>query len=284
MILQKEITEVAERLRVNKSTIDKDWALGHFVNGLFSDERLKERLIFKGGTCLRKCYFEQYRFSEDLDFTVLDSDFILSHDVLDGVCQQIEEQSGIRTYVQSLKPLLFKGQLTGFQADVKFWGADHPRNQAPLSPERWQTRIKIEVIIFEEMRFEPVQRPLLHPYSDHSQLTAKPRCYAIEEVLAEKLRALIQRTYTAPRDYYDIWYLSRENADLDWSLITTAFHRKMVFKNLTFDGPKQLLNERHHKTLTAHWKQTLGHQLPAERLPALSDVLAELNALFTKIF
>ena len=26
---------------------------------------------FKNGTCLRKCYYETYRFSEDLDFTVL---------------------------------------------------------------------------------------------------------------------------------------------------------------------------------------------------------------------
>lgn len=28
--------------------------------------------MFKGGTCLKKCYFETYRFSEDLDFTLQD--------------------------------------------------------------------------------------------------------------------------------------------------------------------------------------------------------------------
>jgi predicted nucleotidyltransferase component of viral defense system len=29
------------------------------------------RLVFKGGTCLRKFYFDGYRFSEDLDFTAV---------------------------------------------------------------------------------------------------------------------------------------------------------------------------------------------------------------------
>lgn len=29
-----------------------------------------ESWVFKGGTCLKKCYFETYHFSEDLDFTL----------------------------------------------------------------------------------------------------------------------------------------------------------------------------------------------------------------------
>ncbi|HEY0410225.1 MAG TPA: nucleotidyl transferase AbiEii/AbiGii toxin family protein [Candidatus Dormibacteraeota bacterium] len=32
---------------------------------------LCELLDRKGGTCLRKCYYETYRFSEDLDFTLV---------------------------------------------------------------------------------------------------------------------------------------------------------------------------------------------------------------------
>ncbi len=284
MILQREIADVAERLQVSKSTIDKDWALGHFVNCLYQEEDLRDRLIFKGGTCLRKCYFGDYRFSEDLDFTVLDPPFDFSQELLTRVCRQVESISGIRTHIQELRPLSYNQKLTGFQADVKFWGADHPRNQAPLPAERWQTRIKIEVILFEEMRFEPVERPLFHPYSDREQLTATPRCYTINEVLAEKLRALIQRKYTAPRDYYDIWYLSQHVPGLDWSVITAAFHQKMAFKGLTFEGPRQLLNEQHQKTLTLHWQQTLGHQLPAHLLPTLADVMNVLEGLFIQIF
>ena len=32
--------------------------------------------VFKGGTCIKKCYFETYRFSEDLDFTLQDAEHL----------------------------------------------------------------------------------------------------------------------------------------------------------------------------------------------------------------
>lgn len=63
MILKKEIEKIAEQKGVAKTTIDKDWVLGHSVDAIFSVPECREKLIFKGGTCLRKCYFENYRFS-----------------------------------------------------------------------------------------------------------------------------------------------------------------------------------------------------------------------------
>lgn len=53
------------------------------------------------------------------------------------------------------------------------------------------------------MFLEAELRPIVHPYSD-TLVTSEIPCYSITEVLSEKLRALIQRSYTAPRDYYDI--------------------------------------------------------------------------------
>ena len=58
MILQKEVATIAEIKSVAKSTIDKDWALGHFVAAIYSEPELKEALIFKGGTCLKKLFLE----------------------------------------------------------------------------------------------------------------------------------------------------------------------------------------------------------------------------------
>src|SRR5690554_3727042 len=78
MILKKEIEVKAEEQQLPKSTIDKDWALGHFIDAIFSIPECKDNLIFKGGTCLRKCYFSNYRFSEDLDFTCTNSNFELN--------------------------------------------------------------------------------------------------------------------------------------------------------------------------------------------------------------
>lgn len=217
MILQKEITTIAQEKRVSKSTIDKDWVLGHFLAAIYSEPELKKTLIFKGGTCLKKCYFPEYRFSEDLDFTSREGDFELTTKHLENVCTHLEEKVELRTHIDSLKPLKFKDKLTGYEANIRFWGADHPRNEAPAPVDRWQTRIKIEIILYELMLFPEINKEIIHTYSD--RLNINPNiipCYAIEEVLAEKFRALIQRSYTAPRDFYDIWFLSKNYPDLDY--------------------------------------------------------------------
>ena len=78
MIRKKEIEIRAEEQNVPKSTIDKDWVLGHFIDAIYSIHLCEDSLILKGGTCLRKCYFPEYRFSEDLDFTSINPSFVLN--------------------------------------------------------------------------------------------------------------------------------------------------------------------------------------------------------------
>ena len=63
MILQKEIMTIAATKGIVKTTIDKDWALGHFIDAIYTQSELRKNLIFKGGTCLKKCYLPNYRFS-----------------------------------------------------------------------------------------------------------------------------------------------------------------------------------------------------------------------------
>jgi len=82
MIKKKEVEQKAELLNVPKSTIDKDWVLGHFLDAIYSIPICRDSLIFKGGTCLRKCYFSDYRFSEDLDFTSINNNFIFDKKLL----------------------------------------------------------------------------------------------------------------------------------------------------------------------------------------------------------
>ena len=72
MILQREIDAIAQTKNVAKPTIDKDWVLGHFLDAIYSIDSLKDLLVFKGGTCLKKCYLPDHRLSEDLDFTCRD--------------------------------------------------------------------------------------------------------------------------------------------------------------------------------------------------------------------
>lgn len=285
MILKKEIEVKAEEQQLPKSTIDKDWALGHFIDAIFSIPECKDNLIFKGGTCLRKCYFSNYRFSEDLDFTCTNSNFELNKKVLNQLAQIVTERTAMPLYIEELKPLQYKNRLTGYKAIVKFWGADHSRNQAPPPAERWTTSIKIEVILFERIIFPLENRVVYHSYSDKlSQPFIEVPCYSIHEVLSEKLRALIQRSYTAPRDFYDIWYLANYVKDIDWKKVTDAFHQKMEFKGLEFTGIEQMIREENDKRLKVAWKNSLGHQIPEVQLPNYELIKKELLELLSEIF
>lgn len=284
MILKKEIEVKAEEQNIPKSTIDKDWALGHFIDALFSIPECKENLIFKGGTCLRKCYFPNYRFSEDLDFTCTNPNFELTKKMLNQLVQIITERTEIPLHIEKLKPLQHKDKLTGYKAIIKFWGADHPRNQAPPPPERWTTSIKIEIILYELMVFPVKTSEVFHPYSDKlSQTPLEVPCYAIHEVLSEKLRALIQRSYTAPRDFYDIWYLANHVKDIDWEKVTAAFHQKMEFKGLELSSVEQMINEENDKRLKAAWKNSLGHQIPEVQLPDYEMIKKLLTQLISDV-
>lgn len=285
MLLKREIEKYAEANCVLKSTIDKDWVLGHFIDAIFSIPKCRKSLVFKGGTCLRKCYFPDYRFSEDLDFTSTNPEFALDKKVLKEIATLITKRSEIPLHIQELSTLLSNEKLTGYKATIKFWGADHTRNQAPPPPDRWTTSIKIEIILFERMVFPIEFRKVHHPYSD--VLSSEPLsvpCYSLNEVLAEKLRALIQRSYTAPRDFYDIWYLSKNAPNIDWTAVKKAFHEKMAFKGLAFTGIDQMVNDNSEKALKAAWSNSLGHQLPEKNVVEYETVKNDIVSLLKGIF
>jgi predicted nucleotidyltransferase component of viral defense system len=68
MIKPAEIQQIARKEGVRDTQIEKDYILSWIITGISQNE-----LLFKGGTVLKKIYFSDYRFSEDLDFTLLDT-------------------------------------------------------------------------------------------------------------------------------------------------------------------------------------------------------------------
>lgn len=69
MIAVAEIRERGIEWQLREDVVEKDYVLGLLLAAIATDDELKDTWIFKGGTALRKCFFETYRFSEDLDFT-----------------------------------------------------------------------------------------------------------------------------------------------------------------------------------------------------------------------
>ena len=90
MVIQKEILNIAANNKVKSYVIDKDWVLGHFLNAMYEFKEVTQNFIFKGDTCLKKCYFEDYRFSEDLDFTLLDKNFPVNNNLISRTIQRAE--------------------------------------------------------------------------------------------------------------------------------------------------------------------------------------------------
>ncbi len=74
MIKPGEIQKKARESGVRYQQIEKDYILSWLLQGIAQHEHLSAALVFKGGTVLKKVYFDDYRFSEDLDFTLLDND------------------------------------------------------------------------------------------------------------------------------------------------------------------------------------------------------------------
>jgi hypothetical protein len=166
MIPRKEIVDIHRKKNAPFSTIDKDWVLGHFLDAIYSIPELRQKLAFKGGTCLKKCYIPEYRFSEDLDFTSNDKSFKLTQKHLVEITGLLLKRVELQTHIVSLKNLLYNDKLTGYEATIKYWGSEHPRNEAPPPPERWLTKVKIEVILYELLVLPIYSRDVLHPYSD----------------------------------------------------------------------------------------------------------------------
>ena len=98
MIDKREILAIAQQTSLTPHVVEKDYVLGWMLAGIYRHEGLAESWIFKGGTCLKKCFFETYRFSEDLDFTLREPqhfDANLLQDAFSEIGEWIYDQTGI---------------------------------------------------------------------------------------------------------------------------------------------------------------------------------------------
>jgi predicted nucleotidyltransferase component of viral defense system len=271
---QKEIEHIALQKDILKSTIDKDWVLGHLLNTFYSFDDIKSCFVFKGGTCLKKCYFEDYRFSEDLDFTLLDKNFPINFILLNKITQKAEEVSSIRYYVPEINEQFYNDVPQGYEVKIKFWGADHKPN-SPVPPvNRWQTFIKLDISFSEKMFCKPVYRQIIHPYSDSALINKTIPVYPMVEIMAEKLRSLIQRN--RPRDIYDIWYIMQNAKNTNKKAIKELLLKKAETKNIQISNVDQFVNAQKLRKNKRAWESSLKQHLPINALPDFDMVYSEL--------
>jgi predicted nucleotidyltransferase component of viral defense system len=226
----------------------------------------------QGGTCLKKCFFETYRFSEDLDFTVtdhaqLEEGFLLQR--FGELSAWLYDETGIELPADQMRFKLWNNDRGGRSGEGRF------AYRGPIAPRGDLPRVKLDLTADEKLVLPPVTRAVAHAYSDIPEEGITARCYAFEEVFGEKIRALGQRS--RPRDLYDVINLFRNGEfHAAASVLRDIVHQKCSFKNVAFPTFEAL--NPFHDELVAEWGNILGHQLPS--LPPVDSFWDALREFF----
>ncbi len=261
MITRKEILSKAKEQGVLPDTIDKDYVLGHFLNIFFEQPWARQHFVFKGRTCLRKCHFADYRFSEDVDMTIISDDFVLTKKHIEGILSQMQKHADIYSNTLAFKSVLYQDKQVGWDIEICYWGANHNPSETPVFRDTCHSKIWCELRFFEKMIFPVIDRLILHLYSDSNLLSQAIPCYHIHEVLSEKLRALLQRNRGEARDYYDIWYLKNNVHSIDWQEVKLGFLEKCRYKEIAFSGVNDFFQPERLRQVAITWDKRLSHQL-----------------------
>ncbi|WP_407264874.1 nucleotidyl transferase AbiEii/AbiGii toxin family protein [Tenacibaculum maritimum] len=269
MIARGEIDKIAAKNKVGAIEIEKDYVITWVLYGISQTEVLKNLIAFKGGTVLKKTYFEDYRFSEDLDFTLLD-EAPTNEEIIDLFKEAIEiaeDEAGIQLVIEDEKL-----QIHEASGSLKFY-IDYV---APLNGAMGSRHLKVDVTRGETIEFKLIDRTVFAEYSDVED-DFKVKCYSLSEVIIEKMTAIMGRTI--PRDIYDLWYLFEVDG-MDITDHNFEFERKAENKG---HDPKQFQEkfDGKLKTYQRDWNASLANQI--HDLPDFKQVIRELNKHFRKL-
>ena len=278
MIERQEISDFSREFGLTANVIEKDYVLGWILAGIASHSELSSNWIFKGGTCLKKCYFETYRFSEDLDFTVVedahqDQNFLIES--FKKVADWVYDTSGIEIPHE----LIRFDAYTNPRGKVSVQGRIGYRG--PLRPSGDLPRVKLDLTNDEVMVLDSVNREVHHPYSDRPDEGIVALCYSFEEVFTEKTRTLAERL--RPRDLYDVIHLYRHDSRrLSRELVLYTLEKKCAFKKIALPKMDFLETKPERAELETEWENMLGHQVPV--LPPFEQFWQELPQIFDWLY
>ena len=255
MIRQKNLSLLSNRLtrsegrRLPETVLERDYCLSWFLIGL-SQSFLKDRLVFKGGTALKKMYFENYRFSEDLDFTLVKEtswEEILRG--LDEISKDIQKASGIQIRFD-------RKDKDSHQNSHTFYLA----YEGPL-PRQYAASVKVDITLKEKVVTPPITRPLLRGYEEYEDIpkNVPVLVYALDEIASEKVVALHDPARNEPRDLYDLWFLLSGDHVHAPELIS-IIQEKLKFRGRHLDKEGQILKTKEAR-LAKLWIGRLESQM-----------------------
>jgi len=249
LIDRRELLARARERRLPLMMIEKDYVLGWALFGLTR----VPGLVFKGGTALAKVYFPKtWRLSEDLDFAIGPERWDELPEQVPEALSEVTAKSGIGLTIKS------RHSNPGyFQLKIQYSG--------PLG-KNW---LKVDVTLDPPIP-KVLRKPLSRSYSDYPDF--KVRVESLEEIFAQKLRALVERNKV--RDYYDIWRMSEHK--IDQSELARLFVEKLKAKGIQWNGLQDMLPPDLEGILSGYWEKELGRLVWP--VPDMSKVLGQLRA------
>ena len=178
-----------------------------------------EKAAFYGGTALR-IFYNLDRFSEDLDFSLLEPDEKFSLEPYFEAVVKEFEALGISVSIQEKKKSTTSNVESAFLKSGTVWKELVLEDVVPqmgvgILPN---VKIKIEVDRKPPLGFETEEKLLLNPFSFYV------KCFKMPSLFAGKMHALLFRKWikrVKGRDWYDLeWYIKKGTPlDLDHFLL-----------------------------------------------------------------
>lgn len=283
--LRQRLRAASQRSGQPVDVIELDYIQSWILAAICQVPVLGRSLVFKGGTALKKCYFGDYRFSEDLDFSGLD-----------GTPSNADMDGFIREMCKVATRLLDEYDPVEITCRRYTERMPHPGGQQAFdvyprfSWQRGQSmKVKVEITMDEPI-LRPAERlPVIHDYEE--PLDERIQVYALEEIVAEKLRAILQQTKrseerawirTRPRDYYDIWRILRDFHDeMDLTDFNHLLSERCAVRCVSYDGPDDFFPDEMVSGVTEEWEDSLGHLVP--ELPSSQKVFDDLRRMVCDI-
>src|SRR4030067_1864370 len=272
MISTAELHREAEQKSLRFDQAEKDYVILWLLSGLAQSGLTRHGWVFKGGTCLRHCYYKGYRFSEDIDFSCKPGGDNLdkSLQLLQKSTDKIQSESGIRIAVR--KPHTIPGD---FQIEI------------PLEYSRGGTRrqglpqVKVHLTFDEPILDKAVACSIKSRYSDLSPF--KVHSYTKKEIVAEKMRSLLQqqKKWPRPRDLYELWYMLCCFGDhFVWSKPLPMLEEDCRIRQISPDI-KGLTSNKLKEWSKKKWKNRLGPNL--KEVPDFDLVWKEWTETFHRM-
>ncbi len=264
MLTTAELHRAAEKEGLRFDQIEKDYIIVWVLAGLSHVGVREHGWFFKGGTCLRHCYYTGYRFSEDIDFSCNPGGDNLetSLRMLDAVTEWVLTESGIRLSIRD--PLTVEGD---FQIEIP---VEYNRGGAR---RQGLPQMKVHLTFDEPVLDGAVTLQVAPVYPDLSIFEIA--AYSKKEIVAEKLRSLLQqqKKWPRPRDLYDLWYIFCKSGErYAWEDLKPFFEKKCSIRGIEPDV-KGLVSADLREWNREAWKSRLAPML--KELPDFGGVWKE---------